>query len=289
VTLALNILDGFGRKHPQNMSAVDASLDIHNLAEVLKFAGAHRARISDPAFTDHSELLNQLLSANYATELRARIEKYKTFDDPAYYGGIFAQATDSGTAHISIIGPNGDAVSLTTTINHGFGAGFMGDTTGIIYNNEMADFSFQNASDPYGLPANPNNNVQPGKRPASSMAPVIFLNSKGQPVLATGGAGGSKILPAVITTIWRALYRDMDIKTAIDQPRITANFEPAEIVYEYGLLAQVVKDMERRGHRMRRLNVSSYVGNVNSVCRTRATGLILANADYRKRGTSAGF
>ncbi|CAG7731971.1 unnamed protein product [Allacma fusca] len=289
VTLALNILDGYGRKHPQNMSAVDAALDIHQLAEVLKFADAHRARISDPAFTNLSALLDDVLSPQYADGLRSRIEKYKTFEDPTYYGGVFAQATDAGTAHASIIGPNGDAVSFTTTINHGFGAGFMGSTTGIIYNNELADFSFTNASDPYGLPPNHNNFIEPGKRPASSMAPVIFLNSKGQPVLATGGAGGSKILPAVVTTTWRALYRDMDIKAAIDEPRISANFEPSEIEYEYGLLAQIVKDMERRGHRMRRLNVSSYIGNVNSVCRTRATGLILANADYRKRGTSAGF
>lgn len=287
--MALLIVDGYGRKTPKMLSAIEAASDAHHLAEALKFASTHRAQISDPNFTNLSSLLDKVLSPDYADELRSRIETYKTFDDPAHYSGVFAEATDAGTSQVSIIGPDGDAVSITSTINTAFGAGFMGNTTGLIYNNEMNDFSFDNGTDAFQLPPNSDNFAEPGKRPASSMAPLIFLNNRGQPVLATGAAGGTDILSAVISSTWRALYREMDIKTAIDHPRFTVSFNPSELVYEYGLPASIVSDLEKRGHRMRRLDLDGYVGSVGSVCRTRVNSLILANSDYRKNGGSAGF
>jgi gamma-glutamyltranspeptidase/glutathione hydrolase/leukotriene-C4 hydrolase len=290
IALALSILDGFGVAESTNMTNQQTGLDLHRLAEVLKFANAHRSQIADSNFVDLSNLLANCVSPDYATELRNKIADYKTYDDPSHYGVVFSQKEDSGTAQISVIGPNGDAVSLTTTINTGFGAGFMGNTTGIIYNNQIDDFSFPNATEVYGLEPNAMNFVQPGKRPASSMAPLIFLNDKNQPVFATGGSGGGRIVSAVISTTWRALYRRMDIKRANDYPRFMPHFEPAELQYEYGLPALFVEELRRRGHRTRRLNsTTSYIGNVNSVCRTKTASKILANADFRKHGGSAGF
>ena len=75
----------------------------------------------------------------------------------------------------------------------------MGAKTGIIYNNVMANFSISNASDIFGLTANEFNGIEPGKRPGSSMSPIVILNDEGRPVLASGGAGGEKILSAVIS------------------------------------------------------------------------------------------
>lgn len=65
------------------------------------------------------QIEGKLLSREFATELRGRLEEYKTFEDPRQYGAEFALTSDAGTAHISIIGPDGDAVSLTSTINLG--------------------------------------------------------------------------------------------------------------------------------------------------------------------------
>lgn len=77
----------------------------------------------------------------------------------------------------------------------------MGDATGIIYNNQINDFSFGSQTDKFGLPVNPNNKVAAGKRPASSMCPLVFLNQRNEPVFATGGSGGIKILPSVISVL----------------------------------------------------------------------------------------
>ena len=90
-------------------------------------------------------------------------------------------------------------------------------------------------------------------------------------------------------TTWRALYREMDIKTAIDYPRFTTKFNPTELVYEYGIPAPLIDDLHRKGHHTRRLEVGNHIGNVNSVCRTKRTNKILGNADYRKSGDCAGF
>jgi gamma-glutamyltranspeptidase len=125
------------------------------------------------------------------------------------------------------------------------------------------------------------------------MAPLLFINSLGQPVLASGGSGGEKIVPALISTTWRALYRDSDIKTAIDYPRFMPEFDSStHLLYEYGLPEFLLNELRRRGHVTVRQDNStlldSYIANVNAVCRTK-TGSILGNSDYRKEGDSAGF
>lgn len=86
----------------------------------------------------------------------------------------------------------------------------------------------------------------------------------------------------------------MDIKQAIDYPRIAPDFYNSHLNYEYGLPKSIVEELKRRGHVMHRIsdtieNPKEYIGSVNSVCRTKQTEIILANADYRRNGTSAGF
>jgi len=86
----------------------------------------------------------------------------------------------------------------------------------------------------------------------------------------------------------------MDIKEATDYPRIAPNFYNSRLDYEFGLPKSVVEELKRRGHATHRIsdmveNPEHYIGSVNSVCRTRQTGIILANADYRRHGEPAGF
>ncbi|CAL8115602.1 unnamed protein product [Orchesella dallaii] len=294
VALALGILDGFGQKRHEEMTVADIGVDTHRLAEVLKYATSYRSLVADPNFANTTGIEEQLLSPEFASELRDKLEEYKTYDDPRQYGAQFSLTADAGTAHISIIGPDGDAVALTTTINLAFGAGFMGDATGIIFNNELNDFSLGTTEDKFGLPGNPDNKIEAGKRPASSMAPLIFVNNNNRPVFATGGSGGLHILPAVISTTWRALYRYMDIKEATDYPRIAPDYYNSWLDYEYGLPKSVVEELKRRGHDTHRIsdtveNPERYIGSVNSVCRTKQSGIILANADFRRHGNPAGF
>lgn len=100
--------------------------------------------------------------------------------------------------------------------------------------------------------------------------------------------------PPFSQTSWRSLYRYLDIKSAIDYPRFMPSFHPTQVFYEYGLPLPVVAEMKRRGHKMTRLDTVAdiaveTIGNVNSVCRVKHNEMLLANADARKNGESAGF
>ncbi len=121
------------------------------------------------------------------------------------------------TSHISIVDAQGNVLSMTTTIENGFGARLM--AAGFLLNNELTDFSFRSHRD--GVPIA--NRVEPGKRPRSSMAPTIVLRD-GKPVLAIGSPGGSRIIGYVAQTILAWADWDMDIQSAIAMPRAVNRF-----------------------------------------------------------------
>src|SRR5204862_5971658 len=105
-------------------------------------------------------------------------------------GDLSAGAQDGSTTQVSIIDARGNAVSLTCTIEQEFGSAVVAPGTGFLLNNEMTDF---------GAPGSANQ-IQPGKRPRSSMSPTIVVRG-GRPVLVTGGAGGSLIIMGVVQAV----------------------------------------------------------------------------------------
>ena len=121
------------------------------------------------------------------------------------------------TSHFVISDADGNIVSMTTTIENGFGSRLM--VAGFLLNNELTDFSFRSHSD--GVPVA--NRVEPGKRPRSSMAPTIVLQD-GVPVLAIGSPGGSRIIPYVAKTLIAILDWRLDVQTAIDMPHLVNRF-----------------------------------------------------------------
>lgn len=116
------------------------------------------------------------------------------------------------TSHISIVDAEGNALSMTTTIENGFGSRLM--VGGFLLNNEMTDFSFASHED--GTPIA--NRVEPGKRPRSSMAPTIVMDKKGQPYMVIGSPGGSRIISYVAKTLIAHIDWGMDIQKAIALP-----------------------------------------------------------------------
>lgn len=122
------------------------------------------------------------------------------------------------TSHISIVDSEGNALSMTTTIENGFGSRLMAPG-GYLLNNELTDFSFRSHKD--GVPIA--NRVEPGKRPRSSMAPTIVMKD-GKPVLVVGSPGGSRIIGYVAKTIIAHMDWGMDVQQAISLPHLVNRF-----------------------------------------------------------------
>jgi gamma-glutamyltranspeptidase/glutathione hydrolase len=126
------------------------------------------------------------------------------------------------TSHLSIVDAHGAALSMTTTIENGFGSRLF--VRGFLLNNQLTDFSFSSHED--GRPVA--NRVEPGKRPRSSMAPTIVLRD-GAPVLVVGAPGGSRIIGFVAQALIAAIDWGMDPQQAVAQPRVVNRFGPMEI------------------------------------------------------------
>ncbi|CAF1310956.1 unnamed protein product, partial [Rotaria sordida] len=165
------------------------TLFYHRLIEAFKFAYAKRSELADPLKVNITNLIQNLISINYAERIRQRIDDSKTYGFQ-YYGGTWLDKVKTGTSHLSVIGHNGDAVAMTSTIKLYFGSMVLDTETGIIYNNQMDDFSTPNTTNFFGVPASSANYIAPGKRPTSSMAPLIMFDQNNQRVLQVLGASG---------------------------------------------------------------------------------------------------
>ncbi|WP_134681044.1 gamma-glutamyltransferase [Paracoccus ravus] len=127
------------------------------------------------------------------------------------------------TTHISIVDAEGNALSMTTTIENGFGARLF--VRGFLLNNELTDFSFATRDESGAAVANA---LAPGKRPRSSMAPTIVLRD-GKPVLVIGSPGGSRIIGYVARAIIAHLDWGLDVQRAVAAPHVLSRFGPVDI------------------------------------------------------------
>ncbi|XP_028959460.2 putative inactive glutathione hydrolase 4 [Malus domestica] len=136
--------------------------------------------------------------------------------DPSHYGGRWRQINDHGTSHLSVIDPQGNAISMTGTVNGYFGANVLSSSTGIVLNNEMDDFSIP-GNDSTGLPPAPPNFIRPGKRPLSPMTPAIILKD-GQLKAVVGASMGALIIPATAEVLVNHFARGMDPLSSVMAP-----------------------------------------------------------------------
>lgn len=182
---------------------------------------------------------------------------------------------DSGTTHMSIMDQYGNMLSMTSSIEYAFGAHIM--TNGFLLNNQLTDFSFD-ASDGQGVLIA--NRVEGGKRPRSSMTPVIIFNPEGDPYMAIGSAGGSRIIGYVLQRIIAAIDWDMDIQNAIAMPHVLHRGKKLELELSGLDFAKPLKDF---GHPV-------LVGNMNSgLTAIQIIGdLKVGAADPRRDGNAMG-
>ncbi|XP_013164958.1 PREDICTED: gamma-glutamyltranspeptidase 1-like isoform X4 [Papilio xuthus] len=281
----LNILSGYNFTHNSINTTEDKILTYHRIIEAFKHAYGTRTKLGDADFLDLRDLIQNVTSPSYGAEIRARINDSSTSNDTAVYGASEYNQPDAGTAHISIIGNNGDAVSVTSSVNYYFGAGFTTLNTGIVMNNVMDDFSLPGFINYFGLKPSPSNFIAPGKRPMSSMSPSIIVDKGGNAKLVIGASGGTKITTAVALVAMRKLWFGQTIKQAVDEARLHHQIFPMNVQYEYGIPQDIIKGLRAKGH-----GVERYPGRGSIICamyRNR-TG-IYANADFRKGGDVAGI
>ncbi len=201
------------------------------------------------------------------------------------------------TSHLNIIDEQRNAVSLTFTINTGFGAGVVAEGTGILLNNEMDDFSISpGVPNSFGLVGKEANAIAPRKTPLSSMTPTIVLEdsaiekngamTKSRVRMALGAPGGSTIITQALQVILNVLEYDMDAGSAISSPRIHHQLLPDELRMEpFGLDTITAQELRRRGQNLKQ---TATWGNGNLII-VQPDNTLEGAADPRGEGAPRGF
>lgn len=224
---------------------------VHFIAEAEKLAYADRDKyIGDPDFVDVpvDEMLDSAYLESRANEIDAsysmgKAEPGRLADERAMNWGMNQPVDMPSTSHFSILDSNGNVVSMTTSVEGPFGSHLMAG--GMMLNNQLTDFSFAPEQD--GKPVA--NAVAPGKRPRSSMTPVIVFDEDGAFRAAVGSPGGSRIIGYVTQTLIALIDWDMDMVAAVGLPRFLDRNGPLEI--EAGTpLEQMTPQLEELGHRV---------------------------------------
>lgn len=253
------------------------------IGDASRLAFADRGRyMADPDFVPQPS--KGLLKADYIKARSALLKGSKALEtvsagEPSWdHAGLFG---DSGslelpaTTHFSIRDGDGNIVSITSTIENGFGSRLMAN--GYLLNNELTDFSFRTQRD--GRPIA--NRVEPGKRPRSSMAPTIVLKD-GKPVLAIGSPGGSRIIGYVAKTIIAHLDWGMDIQQAINLPHAVNRFGTYDV--EAGTAAErLVQPLEAMGYKVNSRSLNSGLHGIAI-----AEDGLAGGADPRREGVVIG-
>ncbi|XP_005105286.1 glutathione hydrolase 1 proenzyme isoform X2 [Aplysia californica] len=281
----LGILSGYNMDSSNIATTEGEILTYHRIVEAFKFAFGKRSGLGDDLFHDNSENAVNMTSLAVCEEIRQRISDEKTHDT-AFYDPPFSVANDSGTTHISVIDGEGNAVSVTSTINTYFGSKVRGSRTGIVFNNEMDDFSTPGTVNYFGLPASPANFIQPGKRPMSSMCPAIVWDNNEQRVkMVSGGAGGSKITTATALNIIDVLWLGISLPESIDKPRLHHQLVPNAIMLEKTFSKVILNGLKAKGHAIR----DKFGYSVLQAINVRDDGSIVGTADFRKGGVPKGL
>ncbi|XP_076080122.1 glutathione hydrolase 1 proenzyme-like [Mytilus galloprovincialis] len=288
VQFILNILDGYNLNDKSLSCQQKEIVTWHRFIEAFKFGFAKRTGLGDgdgenEAFREKlNEFLCTLTSKEFADQIRSQISDSQTFGTDYYGPTFFNRLNSSGTSHLSVLAPNGDAVSVTSTINFFFGSKVVGSRTGIIFNNQMDDFSTPNAN----VPESPANFIKPGKRPLSSMSPTIIVGPDGVVNLVVGASGGTKIITSTVLVTVLTQWLGLSIKEAIDNRRLHHRLLPPLVDVERGFPQFILDGLVSRGHN---ITVQGSAGSVVQGILQRREGWVTANSDFRKEGLSDGF
>ncbi|XP_007127242.1 glutathione hydrolase 5 proenzyme [Physeter macrocephalus] len=307
LSFVLNVLKGFNFS-AESVARPEERVNLyHHLVETLKFARGQRWRLWDPR--SHPEVQNasqDLLGEALAQHIHQQIDT-RGDHQLSHYSLAGTWSHRMGTAHVSVLGEDGSAVSATSTINTPFGAMVYSPRTGILLNNELLDLCWRHprgsgvtpppgehnrdgGGGPRGcwlrseaalIPVRP---PVPGERPPSSMVPSILVNAAQGSKLVIGGAGGELIISAVAQAIMNKLWLGLDLQAAIAAPILHVDSK-GRVEYEPSFSQEVKKGLQYRGQNQTERPV--FLNVVQAVSQDGAC--VYAAADPRKGGEPSGY
>ncbi len=239
----------------------DSSLTYHLIAEALRRGHNNRSHhVGDPDYYDvptegliskgRAKLLAKNISFDKASKASS-IQKYNHIEE------------SKDTTHFSVIDRYGNAVSNTYTLGYSFGSGVTIPGTGILMNNQMRNFAYKYGdASSISRASSPANRFEPGKRPMSTMHPVMVFNKKGELSLITGSPGGSQIPAANLRVVTGVIDFDLHIGDATMLPRIHKDWPYAGLDFESTVSQDNLNLLDRIGHH---LELSDTIGSTQSI------------------------
>jgi gamma-glutamyltranspeptidase/glutathione hydrolase len=276
----LNILENFDLKKQGRFSAET----LHLMIEAMRRAYCDRARyLGDPAFT---KIPPHLTTKEYARELAKSINLDKATKSEALANDIPLAKESDNTTHFSVIDKDGMAVSNTYTLEHSYGSRVVVRGAGFLLNNEMVDFNWRpGVTDRQGSIGTPPNQIAPGKRMLSSQTPTIVARD-GKVLLVTGSPGSRTIINTSLCIVLNVVEFGMDIRRAVDAPRLHHQWFPDEAKFEgTGEYPDAVAKLKAMGHSI----YGGRQGDAHSIYVDPKTGTYYGAEDRRISGKASGY
>lgn len=276
----LNILENFDLKKKGRWSPET----LHLIIETMKRVYCDRARhLGDQDFV---KIPAELLSKEYAKKLAHSIDLNKATPSESLAPDIKIKEEGDSTTHFSVIDNDGMAVANTYTLERSYGSGIVVKGAGFLLNNEMMDFNwFPGVTARDGTIGTEANQIAPGKRMLSSQTPTIVAKN-GKVVLVTGSPGSRTIINTSLQVVLNVIEFDMDIRSAVDAPRLHHQWLPDRVRFEgSGTYPEAMARLRALGHTV----VGTRQGDAHSIWVNPKTGAYVGAEDRRIVGKVAGF
>ncbi len=282
----LNILENFSfEKNEWGSSSY-----INKLVEAMKYVYADRTyHLGDKDFYPVPE--EKLISKDYAKTIFDKLTPTAVPSEDISTILPIDNKESTETTHYSVYDEFGNAVSVTTTINSGYGSKIVVDGAGFLLNNEMDDFSAKPGEpNQFGLLGSIANSIQPEKRMLSSMTPTIVLKND-KPYIIVGSPGGSTIITVVLQVILNVLDFEMNIQEAVSVPRIHHQWFPDKIYVEkFSINKDTEKVLRNMGYEIaNRNNTFRILGSAQAILIDSVTKTIYGASDPRRNGLAKGY